>query len=131
MQYRPPLPMSGRCNAAHAPGARQPRHRIRAGQPKELRLSGALLQLYIRWVQDVRRFKTSTASRGFAMPAGFYWACIIGGGLEHSPAEHVRRPWVLTQSSTSGFMHGSSTPRPHPHMQILALTRKPGQICSH
>jgi hypothetical protein len=50
------------------------------------------LELYIRWMQGVRRFKPSTVSRRFSVAAGFYRTCVIDGLLEHSPAEHVRRP---------------------------------------
>src|SRR5215831_6790680 len=52
------------------------------------------LELYIRWMQEVRRFKPSTVSRRFSVAAGFYRTCVIDGVLEHSPAEHVRRPTV-------------------------------------
>jgi integrase/recombinase XerD len=46
------------------------------------------LELYIRWMQEIRCFKPSTVSR-----------------LEHSPAEHVRRPSVPAESPTLGFTH--------------------------
>src|SRR5258708_38513297 len=52
------------------------------------------LELYIRWMQEVRRFKPATVSRRFSVTAGFYRTCVIDGVLEHSPAEHVRRPAV-------------------------------------
>jgi integrase/recombinase XerD len=63
------------------------------------------LELYIRWMQEVRRFKPSTASRRFSVADGFYRTCVIDGLLEHSPAEHVRRPSVPAQSPTLGFTH--------------------------
>jgi integrase/recombinase XerD len=37
--------------------------------------------------------------------AGFYRTCVIDGVLEHSPAEHVRRPHVPAESPTLGFTH--------------------------
>jgi hypothetical protein len=40
-------------------------------------------------MQEVRRFKSSAVSRRFSMAAGFYRACVIGGVLEHAPAEHA------------------------------------------
>ena len=52
------------------------------------------LELYIRWMQEIRRFKPSTVSRRFSVTAGFYMTCALDGVLEHSPAEHVRRPSV-------------------------------------
>jgi hypothetical protein len=49
------------------------------------------LELYVRSMQEVRRFKLSTVSRRLSVAAGFYRTCVIDGLLEHSPAEHVRR----------------------------------------
>jgi integrase/recombinase XerD len=63
------------------------------------------LELYIRWMQEIRRFKPSTISRRFSVAAGFYKTCVIDGLLEHSPAEHVRRPTVPAESPTLGFTH--------------------------
>ena len=78
-------------------------------------------ELYIRWMQETRRFKPSTASRRFSVTAGFYRTSVIDGILEHSPAEHVRRPSVPPESPTLGFTHlqfealltaASESPRP-------------------
>src|SRR5579864_3749298 len=63
------------------------------------------LELYIRWMQEIRRFKPSTVSRRFSVTAGFYRTCVIDGLLDHSPAEHVRRPSVPPESPTLGFTH--------------------------
>jgi integrase/recombinase XerD len=56
-------------------------------------------------MQEVRRFKPSTVSRRFSVAAGFYRTCVIVGLLEHSPAEHVRRPSVPPESPTLGLTH--------------------------
>jgi integrase/recombinase XerD len=63
------------------------------------------LELYIRSMQETRRFKPSTVSRRFSVVAGFYRTCVLDGVLEHSPAEHVRRPVVPAESPTLGFTH--------------------------
>ena len=63
------------------------------------------LELYIRWMQEIRRFKPSTTSRRFSVVAGFYRTCVIDGLMQHSPAEHVRRPAVPAESPTLGFTH--------------------------
>ena len=63
------------------------------------------LELFIRWMQEIRHFKPSTVSRRFSVTAGFYRTCVIDGLLEHSPAEHVRRPTVPAESPTLGFTH--------------------------
>jgi integrase/recombinase XerD len=60
------------------------------------------LELYIRWMQEVRRFRPSTLSRRFSVAAGFYRTCVIDGVLEHPPADHVRRPTVPAESPTLG-----------------------------
>jgi site-specific recombinase XerD len=65
----------------------------------------AHLELYIRWMQEVRRFRPSTVSRRFSVAAGFCRACVIDGVLEHSPAGYVRRPTVPAESPTPGFTH--------------------------
>jgi site-specific recombinase XerD len=63
------------------------------------------LELYIRWMQEIRRFEPSTVSRRFSVAAGFYRTCVLDGVLPHSPAEHVRRPSVPAESPTLGFTH--------------------------
>jgi hypothetical protein len=63
------------------------------------------LELYLRWMQEIRLFKPSTVSRRFSVVAGFYRTCVIDGLLEHSPAEHVRRLTVPAESPTLGFTH--------------------------
>ena len=45
------------------------------------------LELYIRWMQEVRRFRPSTVSRRFSVTTGFYRTCVIGPPRRHSPAE--------------------------------------------
>jgi site-specific recombinase XerD len=56
-------------------------------------------------MQEIRRFKPSTVSRRFSVAAGFYRTCVLDGIIEHSPAEHVRRPAVPAESPTLGFTH--------------------------
>lgn len=52
------------------------------------------VELYVRWLQEVRRFRPSTVSRRLSVVAGFYRTCVIDAILEHSPADYVRRPTV-------------------------------------
>jgi integrase/recombinase XerD len=63
------------------------------------------LELYARWMQEVRRLKPSTVSRRMSVVACYYRTCVIDGLLEHSPAEHVRRPRVPPESPTLGLTH--------------------------
>ena len=63
------------------------------------------VELYLRWMQEIRHYQPSTVSRRLAVVAGFYRTCVIDGALEHSPAEYVRRPYVPTESPTLGLSH--------------------------
>jgi site-specific recombinase XerD len=63
------------------------------------------IELYVRWMQEVRRFKPSTVSRRMSAVTGFYRTCVIDTVLEHSPAEYVRRPLVPNESPTLGLSH--------------------------
>ena len=80
------------------------------------------LELYIRWMQEIRRFKPSTVSRRFSVTAGFYRTAVIDGLLEHSPAEHVRRPSVPAESPTLGFTHLQFE-------ALLTVARQSGNNC--
>ena len=60
------------------------------------------IELYVRWMQEVRRFKPSTVSRRTSIVAGFYRTCVIDTILPISPAEHVRRPNVPPSHPPSG-----------------------------
>lgn len=63
------------------------------------------IELYLRWMQEIGRYKPSTVSRRLSVVAGFYRTCVIDGLLEHSPAEYVRRPRVSAESPTLGLSH--------------------------
>lgn len=65
----------------------------------------AHVEMYVRWLQEVRRFRPSTVFRRLSVVAGFYRTCVIDGILEHSPADHVRRPNVPPESPTLGLSH--------------------------
>jgi integrase len=56
-------------------------------------------------MQEIRRLKPSTVSRRTSVVSGCYRTCVIDGGLAHSPAEHVRRPRVPSESPTLGLTH--------------------------
>ena len=51
---------------------------LAAGRPQ--------LELYVRWMQEVRRFQPPAVSRRLPVIAGFYRTCVIDGVLAHSPA---------------------------------------------
>jgi integrase/recombinase XerD len=63
------------------------------------------IELKLRWLQEVRRYRPFTVSRRMSAVAGFYRTCVIDTVLEHSPAEYVRRPNVPPESPTLGLTH--------------------------
>ncbi len=62
----------------------------------------AQIERYVRWMQEIRRFKPSTVSRRMAVVTGFYRTCVIDAVLEHSPADYVRRPSCRRSHLPSG-----------------------------
>src|SRR5689334_21926236 len=46
------------------------------------------IELFMRWMQEVRRYKPSTVSRRLSVVTGFYRTCVIDGILARSPADH-------------------------------------------
>lgn len=70
-----------------------------------LQISRPQVELYVRWMQEIRSFKPSTVSRRLSVMTGFYRTCVIDGVLPSSPAEHVRRPNVPPESPTLGLTH--------------------------
>jgi integrase/recombinase XerD len=61
------------------------------------------VELYVRWMQEVRRFKSSTVSRRVSIVAGFYRTCVIDGLLE-SPTlglTHLQFEAILTAARDS------------------------------
>jgi integrase/recombinase XerD len=65
----------------------------------------AHIELFLRWMQEVRRLKPSTVSRRLSVLSGFYRTCLIDEVLEHSPAEYVRGPRVAPESPALGLSH--------------------------
>src|SRR4051794_7811208 len=95
---RLPSPLQGRVSSTHrVRSPRVPRLDPRARlEPLEVR--SPHIELYRRWMQEVRSYKPATVSRRLSILSGFYRTCVIDGVLEHSPAEHVRRPHVPPES---------------------------------
>jgi site-specific recombinase XerD len=60
-------------------------------QVAPLSMARADVERYVRWMQEVRRFKPSTVSRRMAVVTGFYRTCVIDAVLDHSPADYVAR----------------------------------------
>jgi integrase/recombinase XerD len=50
-----------------------------------------------------RGLARATIGRRLSTIAGFYRFAVIDGAIEHSPAEHVRRPKIDTESATLGL----------------------------
>jgi len=93
----------------------------------------AHLEMYVRWMQEARRFKPATVSRRASVVAGFYRTCVIDGLLASSPAEHVRRPTVPAESPTLGLTHLQfeallSAARDSPNRYVFALVAMLGLL---
>ena len=70
-----------------------------------LTVQRADVELFVRWLEEIRRFKPSTASRRLSVVTGFYRTCVIEAVLDASPAAYVRRPPVPAESPTLGLSH--------------------------
>jgi integrase/recombinase XerD len=70
-----------------------------------LSISRAQIEVWVRWMQEIRGLQPATVSRRVSVIAGFYRTCVIDGVLAQSPAEYVRRPRVPTDSPTLGLTH--------------------------
>ena len=93
----------------------------------------AQIEVWVRWMQEVRRLQPSTISRRVSIVAGFYRTCVIDGVLAHSPAEYVRRPRVASESPTLGLTHLQfeamlSTARHSPNRNDFALVAMLGLL---
>ena len=75
-----------------------------AGADLLARLAEIRGALYIRRMQEVRRFKPSTVSRRFSVTAGFYRTCVIDG------------LWSIHPPSTSAALRSQ---RSHPRWGSL------------
>jgi integrase/recombinase XerD len=71
------------------------------------------LELYVRWLQKVRRYKPSTVPRRTSVVAGFYRTCVTDGVQTRSPADYLRRPTVQAESPTLGLTHLQFEALPH------------------
>lgn len=75
------------------------------------------IELYARWMEEDRHLARATIGRRLSTVAGFYRFAVVDGYLAESPAEHVWRPKVDTDSATLGLDRmelGPSWPRPLP-----------------
>jgi integrase/recombinase XerD len=70
-----------------------------------LRVRRADVELFVRWLEEIRRFKPSTVSRRLSVVTCFYRTCVIDAVLDASPAAYVRRPPVPNESPTLGLSH--------------------------
>jgi len=50
------------------------------------------VELWIRWMQEIRRLQPATVSRRVSVVAGFYPTCVIDGVLAASPADCTVSP---------------------------------------
>ncbi|WP_199517243.1 phage integrase N-terminal SAM-like domain-containing protein, partial [Nucisporomicrobium flavum] len=65
-----------------------------------LNLGRAEVERYVRWLQEVRRYQSSTVSRRLSVVVGFYRVCVIDQILAHCPVR--RHPRVLAEQVGPG-----------------------------
>jgi integrase/recombinase XerD len=88
-----------------------------------------MIELYVRWMQEVRGYAPATVARRLSTVCGFYRMLVIDGLLPASPAEYVRRPRRPEESPTLGLTHlqfegmlvASRQAGPMPHAVIVLL----------
>lgn len=91
--------------AAHRIGSAAVLRLVCRAEPRPLTVQRAQIERYVRWMQEVRRFKPSMVSRRMAVVTGFYRTCVIDAVLERSPDDYVRRPLLPAESPTFGLSH--------------------------
>jgi len=63
----------------------------------------AHIELFARWMEEKRHLARATVGRRLSTVVGFYRFAVIDGYITESPAEHVRRPKIDTESTTLGL----------------------------
>jgi hypothetical protein len=61
------------------------------------------VELYARWMEEERHLARATIGRRLSTIVGVYRFAVIDGFMTESPAEHVRRPKIDTESTTLGL----------------------------
>lgn len=68
-----------------------------------LAVSRVHIDLYARWMEEDRHLARATIGRRLSTVVGFYRFAVVDGYMAQSPAEHVRRPRIDTESTTLGL----------------------------
>jgi integrase/recombinase XerD len=63
------------------------------------------IELFVRWLDEVRQLKPASVSRRLSTVVGFYRFAAIDDWIPASPAEYVRRPKVPFESARLGLTH--------------------------
>lgn len=75
------------------------------------------VELYIRWMQAILRFKSSTGSRRFPVTADFYRTCVVDGLMEHSPENVLRGSLTVVICSAQAQLLTHAFKERHPGAQ--------------
>jgi integrase/recombinase XerD len=82
-----------------------------AGQNQDpLTTERADIERYVRWLQEVNRYRPSTVSRRLSVVVGFYRTCVIEQLLPHSPAATSAGRWCHPNHPPSGTAICNSKP---------------------
>lgn len=61
------------------------------------------IELYARWMEEDRHLARATIGRRLSTVVGFYRFAVVDGHMAESPAQHIRRPKIDTESTTLGL----------------------------
>jgi len=61
------------------------------------------IELYARWMEEDQHLARATIGRRLSTVVGFHRFAVVDGYMADSPAQHVRRPKIDTESTTLGL----------------------------
>lgn len=96
---------TGKTREAYATDVRKFLEWCDANQLHPFQAKRAHIEIFVRWLQDVRKLAPSTVSRKVSVVVGFYRSAAIDEFIVASPAEYIRRPKVPFESPTLGLTH--------------------------
>jgi hypothetical protein len=97
---------------------------------KPLSVQRAQVELYFRWLQEIRRFRPSTVSRRLSVVAGFYRICVIDGCWSNRPPTMSAVPTSHPSRRLSSCRICSSRHCCPRHASLPIPTTSPWSRCS-
>ena len=86
------------------------------------------IELYARWMEEDCHLARATIGRRLSTVVGFYRFAVVDGYMAESPAQHVRRPKIDTESTTLGR---PAQPRSARQLRRYRIRRRRGVTALH